>query len=69
MAHGHHHHHHHHGPAEGSDSGSRNIATAFALNTAFAVLEIIGGFYTNSMAILSDAVHDLGDSLSLGFAW
>jgi cobalt-zinc-cadmium efflux system protein len=32
-------------------------------------LEIIGGFWTNSIAILSDAVHDLGDSISLGLAW
>jgi cobalt-zinc-cadmium efflux system protein len=35
----------------------------------FTVLEIIGGIYTNSVAILSDAVHDLGDSFSLGLAW
>lgn len=64
MAHGHHHHHHHH-----EHQSSRNIAVAFFLNTGFALLEIVGGLYTNSMAILSDAVHDLGDSLSLGFAW
>ena len=42
---------------------------AFILNTSFAVLEIIGGLWTNSVAILSDAVHDLGDSLALGAAW
>lgn len=67
MAHNHGHHGHHHAPAEGDDAG--NIATAFWLNTAFAILEIVGGFYTNSVAILSDAVHDFGDSLSLGLAW
>jgi cobalt-zinc-cadmium efflux system protein len=48
---------------------SDNIATAFILNSLFIVLEIIGGIMTNSMAILSDALHDLGDSLSLGLAW
>src|SRR5690606_15018619 len=67
MGHGHGHHHHHH--ESGASGSSRNIAVAFALNTAFALIEIVGGLYTNSMAILSDAVHDLGDSLSLGFAW
>lgn len=49
--------------------GTGNIATAFFLNTAFAIIELIGGLFTNSMAILSDALHDFGDSLSLGTAW
>ena len=39
------------------------------MNLGFTIFEIIGGFYTNSVAILSDAVHDLGDSLSLGLSW
>ncbi len=59
MAHDHNHHH---------DSTS-NIKLAFLLNFSFTILEIIGGILTNSVAILSDAVHDLGDSLSLGLAW
>lgn len=46
-----------------------DIKVAFFLNLIFTVFEIIGGFYTNSLAILSDAVHDLGDSISLGLAW
>ncbi|MCG8600525.1 MAG: cation diffusion facilitator family transporter [Verrucomicrobiales bacterium] len=54
---------HHH------DSGSENLKVAFFLNLAFTVIEVIGGILTNSIAILSDAVHDLGDSLSLGLAW
>lgn len=66
MAHDHAHHHHH--TFEDNDE-PKNIVVAFWLNTGFALLEIAGGFYTNSVAILSDAVHDLGDSLSLGFAW
>jgi cobalt-zinc-cadmium efflux system protein len=45
------------------------IKTAFFLNFAFTIIELIGGLLTNSMAILSDALHDLGDSLSLGLAW
>lgn len=51
------------------DRTTRNIRTAFFLNFGFALLEIVGGLLTNSVAILSDAVHDLGDSLSLGSAW
>jgi len=46
-----------------------NIKAALVLNSAFIILEIVGGILTNSMAILSDALHDLGDSLSLGLAW
>ena len=53
----------------GENEKPKNIIIAFWLNTGFALLEIAGGFYTNSVAILSDAVHDLGDSLSLGFAY
>lgn len=52
--------HHHH---------TRNITTAFWLNTAFALIEVAGGLFTNSVAILSDALHDFGDSLSLGLAY
>ena len=61
MAHEHHHGHHH--------EAVKNIKTVFFLNLFFTLLEIAGGFFTNSMAILSDAVHDLGDCLSLGLAW
>jgi cobalt-zinc-cadmium efflux system protein len=56
---------HQHGSAETSD----NIRLAFFLNLGFTLLEIIGGLWTNSIAILSDALHDLGDSISLGMAW
>lgn len=55
------HHHSHH-------SSVSNIRVAFWINTAFALLEVVGGIYTNSVAILSDALHDFGDSLSLGLA-
>jgi cobalt-zinc-cadmium efflux system protein len=48
---------------------TENIGLAFWLNLGFTLLEIVGGLWTNSMAILSDAVHDLGDSFSLGMAW
>jgi len=57
---------HDHGHAH---SSTGNLKTAFFLNLGFTVLEIAGGLWTNSIAILADAVHDFGDSLSLGLAW
>lgn len=42
---------------------------AFFLNLGFTLLEVVGGLFTNSIAILSDALHDLGDTISLGLAW
>lgn len=57
---GHHHHHHH---------TTGNLKLAFFINFLFTLLEIIGAYFTNSMAIFSDAVHDLGDCMALGFAW
>lgn len=62
MPHNHDHSHNHH-------AAGGNIKTAFFLNFGFTILEIIGGFYVNSVSILSDALHDLGDSLSLGISW
>ena len=50
-------------------SSTENIKVAFFLNLFFTIIEFIGGIYTNSLAITSDAIHDLGDSLSLGMAW
>jgi cobalt-zinc-cadmium efflux system protein len=50
-------------------SSGKNLRLAFFLNLAFTILEFIGGIYVNSIAIVSDAVHDLGDSLSLGTSW
>lgn len=52
-----------------TSSGSKNIAIAFFLNLSFTIIEFIGGFLTNSVAIISDAVHDLGDSFSLALSW
>ncbi len=52
-----------------SDHASENITVAFFLNLIFALIELIGGFLTNSIAILSDALHDFGDSISLGVSW
>lgn len=62
-------HNHSHDHARDHAESYDNIKLAFILNLLFTVIEIIGGLWTNSVAILSDAVHDLGDSFSLGLSW
>ncbi len=57
------HNHTHHQPATG------NIKAAFFINLALIVAEIIGGALTNSVAVFSNALHDIGDAISLGLAW
>ncbi len=52
-----------------SPKGSKNILAAFYLNATFSILELIGGYLTNSVAIYSDALHDFGDSLALLFSY
>lgn len=51
------------------DQSSSRIGWAFFLNLGFTIIEFIGGILTNSTAIMADAVHDLGDSLSIGLSW
>ena len=64
-------HSHSHGNSndQSDDDASRRIGWAFFLNVGFTLVELVGGLLTNSTAILADAVHDLGDSLSIGLAW
>ena len=45
------------------------IKLAFFLNLGFSVFEFIGGILTHSVAIYSDAIHDLGDSLAIGISY
>lgn len=76
-AHSHHHHdhddHHHDHQGHSHDHSQERTAVkdlwiAFVLNLVFTILEFIGGFFSNSMAIMTDAVHDLGDTLAIGSA-
>ena len=55
--------HHHHKKA------GENLAVVFFLNLAFNIIVIIGALATNSMAILSDFIHDLSDTISIALAW
>ena len=47
----------------------KNILFAFLLNLGFSIFEFFGGIFTNSVAILSDSIHDLGDALSIGISF
>lgn len=47
----------------------KNILIAFILNLSFSIFEFLGGLFTGSVAIASDAVHDLGDAASIGLAY
>jgi cobalt-zinc-cadmium efflux system protein len=73
MSHSHHSHahshSHNHAHSHTKDMSSNRIGWAFFLNLGFTIIEFIGGWLTNSTAIMSDAVHDLGDTLSIGSAW
>lgn len=47
----------------------KNILIAFILNLLFSVFEMVGGTITGSVAIISDAVHDIGDAVSIGLSY
>jgi len=65
---------HDHG-SHGADKGLsnkevlKNIKFAVFLNFSFSIIEVVAGLLTNSMAILSDAIHDLGDTVILSFSY
>ena len=61
--------HDHQGDAPGdSKNVIKDLRLAFVLNLVFTIVEFVGGYFSNSMAIMTDAVHDLGDTLAIGSA-
>ncbi|KRA21211.1 cation diffusion facilitator family transporter [Lysobacter sp. Root604] len=50
-------------------NGTRAFAFITLINLAYTAIEAGYGFATNSLALLSDALHNLGDVLGLGLAW
>jgi cobalt-zinc-cadmium efflux system protein len=56
-------HHHHHGPTQGAA-----LWWALILTTLFFAFELSAGFYSNSLALISDAWHNFSDALALGLA-
>lgn len=74
MAHGSHSHHHPHTHGSShshshSSNASGNLGVAFWLNLSFALVELAGGWWTGSLAVMSDALHDFGDALSFGVGY
>ncbi len=59
---------HNHIHLHGEGAG-KNILSAFFINLTFTIISIIGGWLTNSMAIISDSIHDLGCTVSIALAW
>ena len=64
MAHSHNHHHHNHG----SDASIGKLWISILLNLIITIAEIVGGLLSNSLALLSDAIHNLNDTVSLGIS-
>lgn len=52
-----------------SPKSERNILIAFLLNLSFSIYEFIGGSLAGSVAIVSDAIHDIGDAISIGLSY
>ncbi len=51
-----------------STTVERNMVVAFWLNFIFSCIEFVGGVMTNSVTVISDAIHDLGDSMAIGLS-
>ncbi len=47
----------------------KSILVAFFLNLAFSIIELVGGIFTGSVAIVSDSIHDIGDAVSIGVSY
>ena len=47
----------------------KNILIAFILNLSFSIFEFFGGAITGSVSIISDAIHDIGDAISIGLSY
>ena len=67
--HGHSHDHGVHAHGHAPASFGKAFATGIALNLGFVVIEALYGFLSNSVSLLADAGHNLGDVLGLGVAW
>ena len=74
MAHQHHHHDHSHahghaGHSHAPDSFGFAFAIGVVLNAGFVAAEVIFGYAANSLALISDAVHNFSDVIALLLAW
>src|SRR3954453_23549266 len=68
-SHAHDHSHGHAGHRHSPDNFGWAFAIGASLNTAFVIAELIFGYAANSLALISDAVHNLSDVIALLLAW
>ena len=61
--------HNHHGHKHHADLKGNNLLFATLLNLVITIAEIIGGLISNSLALLSDAIHNLGDTFAVLLAY
>ncbi|MGI9150998.1 MAG: cation diffusion facilitator family transporter, partial [Limnohabitans sp.] len=64
-----HHHHGHHGHSHAPKNFDRAFAIGVLLNAGFVAVEVVFGVFSNSLALLADAGHNLSDVLALLLAW
>ncbi|MFR9166439.1 MAG: cation diffusion facilitator family transporter [Dysgonomonas sp.] len=64
----HHEHNHSHSHSHAHNKNKKALAISFVLIASFMVIEFIGGFLTNSLALISDAGHMLSDAVALGLS-
>ena len=60
-----HEHHHNHSHAHGLNTTTGRLFTTMALNFVITIVQIIGGIFSNSLALISDALHNLSDGVSI----
>ena len=65
MSNHHSHEHHDHSSHEHTPQDKKILALSFAIITGFMVIEFVGGYWFNSLALMADAGHMANDSLSL----
>ncbi len=68
MEHNHNHNHSHNGHSHAHNANKRALTISFFLIAGFMFVEFIGGYLTNSLALLSDAGHMLSDAVALGLS-
>ncbi len=69
MNHTHHNHHGHHHTHTGEENTGKNLLFSALLNLVVTVAEVLGGLFSNSLALLSDALHNLGDTSAIFIAY
>lgn len=68
MAHSHHDHSHHHHHDHGKDTTEGRLMISIVLNLIITLAELVGGIVSNSLSLLSDALHNFSDTASLGIS-